>query len=221
MFVIRKIPMMTAMLVCIGGSSGVAASVIHDGIEFPGGNASFADAYQDVIVGDPAPTAGNFDPNAALGAPDGSAYSLGQGGYMTLQFTDNSLTGSNDDAADLHIFEDGPLLEDTFVWISQDANDWLSLDKVEGSTSSIDIDPFLSGAGIDPFTQFSYVRLQDDPNENTGHVTYAGADIDAVGAITSAAPVEPDPVASVPEPGTLGLCAAGLLGLWGRRRFAA
>lgn len=216
MTVSRKVPLMAAMLVCIGASPGVLASVIYDGIEFPGGDGSFADAYQDVVPGNPGPTLGNFDPNAALGPPDNGAYSLGQGGSMTLRFTDNSLTGSNDNAADLHIFEVGPLVEDTFVWISQDANDWLSLDKVQGATSSIDIDPFLAGGGLDPFTRFSYVRLQDDPNENTSNVTYAGADIDAVGAITSA-----PPVASVPEPGTLGLCAAGLLGIWGRKRFSA
>lgn len=219
--VIRKLTMLSALLVCVGVSPSVLASVVYDGIEFPGGDASFADQYQDDIVGDPAPTAGNFDPEETLGAPDGSAYSLGQGGYITLEFTDNSLTGSGDGEDDLHIFEVGPLVEDTFVWISTDANQWLSLDKVDGSTSSIDIDPFLESAGVDPFTQFSYVKLQDDPNENTSNVTYAGADIDAVGAITSAPPVDPEPVTSVPEPGTLGLCAAGLLGLWGRRRFVA
>lgn len=189
-----------------------AAPVTYDGITFPDGDVSFADDYRDVVVGDPAPTAGNFDPAASLGAPDNSAYSLGQGGFMTLEFTDNSLTGSGDDRADLHIFEVGPLVEDTFVWISTDNENFISLDKVTGSTSSIDIDPYLLDAGIDPFTQFSYVRLQDDPNENTSNVTYAGADIDAVGAITSA-----PPVTSVPGPGSLGLIFGGLIALGARR----
>ncbi|WP_341938212.1 PEP-CTERM sorting domain-containing protein [Marinimicrobium sp. C2-29] len=189
-----------------------AATVTYDGITFPDGDVSFADDYRDVVVGDPAPTAGNFDPAATIGAPDGSAYSLGQGGYVTLEFTDNSLTGSGDDSADLHIFEVGPLVEDTFVWISTDNENFISLDKVFGSTSSIDIDPYLLDAGIDPFTQFSYVRLQDDPNENTSNVTYAGADIDAVGAITSA-----PPVTSVPGPGSLGLIFGGLFALGARR----
>ncbi|PWG63461.1 hypothetical protein DEM34_07810 [Spiribacter halobius] len=148
-----------------------------------------------------------------MGPPnDGeAAYSLGQGGFITYRFTDNSLTGSDSDQADLHIFEVGPLVEDTFVWISDDNENFLSVGSVTGSTSSIDIDPFLADAGIDPFTQFSYVRLQDDPNENTSNVTYAGADIDAVGAISSAAPV-PDN-GTVPLPGTAPLLAMGMLGL--------
>ncbi|WP_051235278.1 hypothetical protein [Marinimicrobium agarilyticum] len=195
--------------------SASAGPVTYDGITFPDGDVSFADAYLDIELGTPEPTAGNFDPAASLGAPDNGAYSLGQGGFMTLRFTDNSLTGSGDSTPDLHIFEVGPLVEDTFVWISQDNESFLSLGKVFGATSSIDIDAYLGAAGIDPFTRFSYVRLQDDPNENTSNVTYAGADIDAVGAITSASPV------SVPGPGTLGLLFGGLVALGARRRLSA
>ncbi len=191
-----------------------AAPVTYDDITFPEGDISFADEYLDVDLGTPAPTVGNFDPAATTGAPNGTAYSLGQGGFITLEFTDNSLTGSGDSSDDLHIFEVGPLLEDTFVWISTDNENFLSLNKVFGSTSSIDIDPFLLDAGLNPFTQFSYVRLQDDPTENLSDTRYAGADIDAVGAITSA-----PPVTSVPGPGSLGLIFGGLFALGARRIF--
>lgn len=197
-----------------------AMPTTYDGITFPGGDASFADALIDLTFGTPAPTNPNFtDGTAALGPPDypgnpAGSVSLGAGGTITLQFTDNSLTGSDSDDNDLHIFEIGPDIEDTDVWISTDGSDFLSVGRVTGSTSSIDIDPFLAIGGLSPFTQFSYVRLQDVAELDGTSGSTVGADIDAVGAITSAPPVD------VPEPTSLGLFGLGVavLGFAARRK---
>ena len=213
-----RTPLITAsalFMLCTTAAS--AASVTYDGITFPAGDVSFADQLIDLTFGSPAPTDPNYmDGDRALGAPDYSgaigSVSLGSGGRLTLRFADNSLSGSGTSDSDLHIFEVGPAVEDTFVEISMDGLEFLSVGKVFGSTSSIDIDPFLIDEGIDPFTRFSFVRLTDDPNEGGRSGATVGADIDAVGAISSAPPV-------VPLPASLPLLAAGLGALFGVRRF--
>lgn len=159
------------------------------GIDFPNGSISFADkvvSYEPSFGKGSPPTGKWLDSNQAIGIPDytggGSgdgAVSLGGGGRITLQFVNNALTGSNDDTPDLHIFEVGPATEDTFVEISKDGINFFSIGKVYGSTSSIDIDSF----GFTSTDFFYYVRLTDDSSKSgTGSV---GADIDAVGAISS------------------------------------
>ncbi|QIE55220.1 PEP-CTERM sorting domain-containing protein [Pikeienuella piscinae] len=185
------------------------AATTYDGIVFENGDVSFADAVVSFTPGTPPATDANYtDPLAAVGAPDyatpNGSVSLGRGGELVLRFTDNSLTGSGDSAADLHIFEIGPDVEDTFVSISQNGVDFFSVGSVGGSTSSIDIDPFLFDLGLDAFTQFSFVRLIDDPNEGGASGSTVGADIDAVGAISSSAPVSTIPV---PASGLLMLSA--------------
>ncbi|RKX40600.1 MAG: PEP-CTERM sorting domain-containing protein [Verrucomicrobia bacterium] len=190
---------------------------IFGGIEFPKGALSFADevvSYDPTFSGYSAPTGPNFiDPSAALGVPNYSgggngtgAVALGAGGRIVLKFADNKLTGSDSSAPDLHIFEIGADVEDTFVEISADGIIWHSVGKVFGATSSIDIDAF----GFGTSSEFSYVRLMDDPNQGgvtTGYAT--GADIDAVGAIST-----------IPEPSStamIGLVSG--LGLFIRRKF--
>lgn len=179
-----------------------------------------------MISFDPAFSSGNVpalpfsDATEAIGAPDFTPaqgdlgfVSLGAGGIIILQFTDNYLTGSDSPALDLHIFEIGPDVEDTFVAISKDGNQWFEIGKVFGATSSIDIDLF--GFGSQDF--FSYVRLTDDPSERQTVGRTVGADIDAVGAITT---VRRN---SVPDSGSsallLGLTLLGVVGL--RLRLAA
>ena len=205
-------------LVVMGVSQ--ARAEMFGGIDFPQGAASFVDvviSYEPSFGGGPEPTHGNFvDPTSALGPPDHSggsrgtgAVSLGKGGRITLKFTDNLLTGSDDNSPDLHIFEVGPDVEDTFVEISKDGNTWFAIGKVFGSTSSIDIDTF--GYGLTD--QFSFVRLRDDPNEGNSTGDTVGADIDAVGAI--ATEIIPEPSALV----LLGISAVGfLVYAWRRRR---
>jgi len=192
------------------------ATIYHD-VEFPDGAVSFADevvAYNPAYDGNTGPDITYQDPTKALGipdypeGPDPEYVSLGDGGFITLRFTDNSLTGSDDDGLDLWIFEIGPDVEDTAVEISKNGITWFSVGEVGGSTSGIDIDAF----GWDSSDQFSYVRLTDDPFEGQqGSGGTIGADIDAVGAISSAAPV-------IPIPAAVWLFGSGLISLIGLAR---
>jgi len=194
---------------------------IQGGTDFPQGAVSFADvveSYSPPVAGPSAPHQGSFN---ALGLPNYvgvnscasqaacTFVSLGAGGSIVVRFVNNLLTGSNSDAADLWIFEVGPAIEDTFVDISTDGITWNPVGKVTGSTAGVDIDFFGFGSG----SSFAYVRLTDDLNEGgTGSGGTAGADIDAVGAISTIR------VDVVPEPATLGLLGLGLLALVRVRR---
>jgi len=179
------------------------------GVEFPQGVSSFADAVKsyDPVVAATGPTAPNSIPALSIGAPDynggtGEYVSLGDGGSITLQFVDNRLTGSGSNAFDLWIFEVGPDVEDTFVEISMDGINYTAVGKVFGATSGIDIDAF----GFDQSDLFRFVRLTDDGSEGQQAGASVGADIDAVGAISSV--VAPPP--AIPEPETYALMLAGL-----------
>ena len=198
----------------IGLSQGAWAVPIG-GVEFPDGAISFADAVvsytQGTNVG-----AGWDDPNAALGIPDfgpaNTAVSLGVGGVLILQFTDNSLTTSGDATPDLHVFEIGGVIELMNIQISTDNVTYIDLGDLLGQPTSIDIDAV---AGVVAGTFYSFVKISDIPPNQSGS-PFGEADIDAVGAISSAPPV------GVPEPSILALLGAGLLGLgFMRRRRAA
>ena len=176
------------------------------GINFPDGIVSFADEiirYEPLYSGGPAPTE-NLITEYALGAPEGLAtnkcLSLGSGGLVELLFVNNELINSGDDTADLHIFEIGSDVEDTFVAIRPtattasllgdsvlldiDQDGYYEIGKVYGSTSSIDIDSIFPG--FEPGTlHFDAVQLIDDKNEGNSTGATVGADIDAVGAIGS------------------------------------
>jgi hypothetical protein len=192
---------------------------VFGGIDFPDGASSFADA---VIQWDASHSGGAVptEPNAiipgdTLGPPDfppggsvgdAGALALGSGGLLEVLFTDNLLTTSGDASHDLHIFEVGPDVEDTFVAIrptadtllllnpAGDANNdgFFEIGKVFGSTSSIDIDSVFVGFGAGQL-RFDAVQLIDDPNEGNTTGSTVGADIDAVGAIAS--------TEMIPEPG--------------------
>jgi hypothetical protein len=207
-------------------SFGVAAGAhaefignVQGGTDFPQGAISFADAvigYAPGMVGT-GPTEPHRGAFNALGLPnyawDNSCasqaectfVSLGDGGSITLRFTDNLLTGSGNNQKDLWIFEVGPDIEDTFVEISKNGVDWTPVGKVFGSTAGIDIDAY----GFGTADQFAYVRLTDDTLLDGQSGATVGADIDAVGAIST--------VPAVPEPETWAMLLAGL-GLFG---FAA
>ncbi len=201
-----------------------ATAVLIGGVEFPAGAVSFADSiisYEPLFGGGPAPSAANSEPSNALGIPEvpgntsiGACsgdplacpfVSLGSGGRLTLQFTDNLLTGSDDSDLDLWIFEVGPDVEDTFVEISADGAIWFAVGSVFGTTSGIDIDAF----GFDSTDTFGFVRLRDDPDEGSQGGASVGADIDAVGAIST--------IQTAPEPGAFALVALGLAAVGYRR----
>ena len=183
-------------ILCAGCALPLSAEE-YDGIEFPEGPRSFADevvSYEPGHSGGAIPTDPDFiDPSSALGPPDyvrgsSNSVSLGAGGRIVLKFTNNKLTGSDDDTPDLHIFEIGPDVEDTFVGISKDGIAWHEIGKVSGATSSIDIDSL----GFSSSDKFEFVRLTDDPEEGEKTGDTVGADIDAVGAIATS-PVQHTP----------------------------
>ncbi len=206
-------------LACVGLLFSMSASAeLFHGVEFPDGVASFADifvSYDPAFGGGAVPSAAFQDASQALGAPnfpegaDPEYVSLGAGGRIVLRFTNNSLTGSDNPDLDLWIFEIGPDVEDTFVDISKDGATWFSVGAVTGSTRGVDIDAF----GFSTSDFFSFVRLTDNKALDATSGVTVGADIDAVGAISSA-----PPVSTVPEPATLLLLATGLAAVALRRR---
>ena len=158
----------------------------YKGIEFPNGSKSFAD---EVVLYLPSSSV-SFpynDPNGALGvpdAPDPHGTSLGNEGILIVKFTDNFLTTSGDGVPDLWIFEGGEELEGTAVEISSDGVDWISVGSTAGGIAGIDIDAYI-GSGVLLDQEYYYVKIIDLlPSQSTG--IYEGADIDAIGAKSSA-----------------------------------
>jgi hypothetical protein len=203
-------------------------NILGINVDFPAGAVSFADVLVDFspgIIFDPArgldiPLAPFLDGSNVLGAPDMTLAqsltcfdgtpsaedctfaSLGSLGSLTVQFTDNLLTGDGTANADLWIFEAGPA-DLTFVDISADGLDWIAVGTIDGYTG-VDIDAFGVGIG----DAFAFVRLRDAPGgQSTGETL--GADIDAIGAISTVSPV--------PLPASGALLLSAVLGTAGRR----
>ena len=156
-------------------------------ILFPIANCAnpFADvvASYDPVIQNGEPLAVHRIFSRAVGAPDGSGVSLGDGGSITFEFTDNALTLSGDSAPDLRIVENGPDVEDTFVEFSEDGVVWLSAGSVGGSTSELDLDQPIFG--FSPDDEFFFVRLTDDPDKDAQTGAAVGADIDGIEALSS------------------------------------
>lgn len=148
----------------------------------PLGALSFADRLVSFTPGAKPSKAPFNNGAAALGEPDyvrtssPDFISIGCDGELTLQFTDNVLT----DVAgmDLYVFEVGPAVEKTRLYISGNGSDWIDIGVIEGARADIDIAPFVA-----PGESFSYVRLVNAGTTCGGK--HSGADIDAVAAVGS------------------------------------
>ncbi len=172
-----------------GSAKGTTKS--YNGIKFPLGDKSFADR---VVVFKPGQGTGERDGSAAVGPPDGGKgtgpssigakgdVSLGRGGSIVLEFTDNYLVDVK--GLDLYVYEFGPDVEPFKVEISKDGLNWINLGTVRGQPTGLDIHNKVA-----PGDKFSYVRITDaNPyiprdSKTIGKPQYVGADIDAVGAI--------------------------------------
>src|SRR5690606_12259371 len=148
----------------------------------PLGKISFADHVVDFKVGTPAATREFLNPEEALGEPNYIHYrvpryvSLGCGGQLTLEFTDNGFV--NMEGPDLYVWEVGPSEESFQFEISKDGKNWLDLGIIEGGKSYIDIESVVT----DIRDVFYFVRITDQKEICTRNTP--GADIDAVETIS-------------------------------------
>ncbi|MFO7560669.1 MAG: REJ domain-containing protein [Desulfobacterales bacterium] len=223
---LHKIKLIFFCLLLVAGTVNTAFAETYlftmDGKEVEIDTTSFADRVESFTAG--ANTALPYsDPQYSLGIPDYSgsvpldpyeAVSLGDGGELVLEFTDNALTTSGDDTADLWVFEVGYYHEGTEVSISKDGVNWIPIGSIWGGTYGVDIDAYL-GNGVELWEQYYFVKLTD-LNEGKSDSPYAGADIDAVAAISNEILIDSHtPVAvtgpdqTVPEGDTVTLHATG------------
>ena len=134
------------------------------------------------------------DPNAALHMPGhrslygSSTVSLGNGGSLTLAFTDNVLRDGP--GPDLVVWEMGVAEETVEVSVSESGERFVSLGVTASQHHAFD----LAGLG-QPDAAYRYVQLRDviEPGDPTHPRGSAGADIDAVLAINGA-PAPPRPL---------------------------
>lgn len=141
----------------------------------------------------------NTDSSNAIGMPDGPSVSLGNGGYVTLLFTNNTLTNSGNEDPDLFVFEVGPLVEASTIELrpqdeatetiliaagieDQDGDGFYEFGGISGSTASVDIDAFFDdiAAGSVFFDAIKVIDVPDNCSTSS-----PGADIDAVCALSS------------------------------------
>ena len=166
-------------------------------VTFTSGTRSFTDdvvSYLPRFSGGLAPTSGYEIPTNALGAPnynpnkidiaDRGIVSLGNGGRLTVSFTNNVLTLSGDSSPDLAVFVVGTI-ERVRVEVSRDNVSYIAVGEVNGITHSIDLDAIFGPSFNIQTDGFRYVRLTDVFNEGATTGIDVGADIDAVGAIST------------------------------------
>jgi outer membrane protein OmpA-like peptidoglycan-associated protein len=160
-------------------------------VNFPLGDASFADEIVDFKIGAPPPSAATggrwSDPRLALSPPDyidentdrrkPTAVTLGCGGTLIIRLADNALVDVP--GPDLYVFEVGPAIEATSLSISPDGRVWTPVGNIGGGTAQVDV-----SKAVVPGELYRYVRLTDLKTSCGGD--FPGADIDAVGAIGSA-----------------------------------
>ncbi|MEM7301147.1 MAG: OmpA family protein [Pseudomonadota bacterium] len=193
-FVFTQRLFVSLFLLLAGATTAIAQPITltdyrGNAIEFPQGTQSFADSILFARVGSPSPVELKV-PSAALGLPDWNvpdtqrsnfpnlAYSLGCRGKLALQFEDNALIDV--EGPDLFVFEVGANVEPAMIYVSNDGTKWESVGRIGGAFSTVDLaDHNLQSRS------YRYVMIEDAGGTCTGITP--GADIDAVGAIGSAA----------------------------------
>lgn len=154
----------------------------HGGSIFlPMGDLSFADKVVEFKRGDPDAITEACDSTLALHTPDFAGVaenftSLGCGGSLTVQFTDNALV--NIPGPDLFVFEVGKYIETTQLYVSTNGSNWINVGAISGGVTAVDI-----GDSVKPGEIFNYVKLVDLMTDCKG--SWPGADIDAIAAIGS------------------------------------
>ena len=167
---------------------------VKAGVDFPLGPRSFADRVVSYSPGSQVEAPYNV-PENALGVPGGYV-SLGWGGMLVVEFTDNMLIDQAEveEGLDLYIYGIGSSVEPFEVFISQDGTSWISLGEVRGHPRGIDIAGY-----VEPGGAYRFVKLVDSDTRMSSSPS-GGADIDAIGAIGSVEKrspeitVRPDPI---------------------------
>ncbi len=182
-------------LVCTLLFGNPALAKLYGSVEVPAGRAGFADVLL-TYTNTPGVGSGYDVGTNALGPPDhGSTLgyvSMGNGGVLVMQFTDNYVTTSGDSSNDIWVFEISGVAEGTSVDISTDGVSWINVGQSNGS-SGVDIDDDI-GNGVVAGEKYTFIRLTDTLPSQSSSPT-EGADIDAVASLANVAP-SPVPEAS-------------------------
>jgi len=169
-------------------------SAKHTRIYFPSGADSFADEVVDYKVGKKKPPHLWENADASLGAPNFKDYEgdrlsrhpsfagLGALGSITLRFVDNAIVDGN--GPDLYIFEPLENSSSVKVEVSRDGKTWIDLGPDTMTNSEIDIADKGGKNAI-----YNFVRITDHTKSPDPADQWPGADIDAVGALNSAAKI--------------------------------
>lgn len=134
-------------------------------------------------TGDPITDASRTNPNNSLGSPDGNFFSLGDGGWLTIEFT---TPVNNVDGDDLSFHEvtngrDSYPEERAQVEVSADGSTWFNLGEISNQSGGdgvayLDFD----STGLD---QVSFVRLTDATDFSIHNDEADGYDVDAIDAV--------------------------------------
>jgi hypothetical protein len=161
---------------------GYTEPLTYNDVRFNQGERAFADRVAGFRAGEGTKDGYN-NPNNSLGRPDNDRSkpkaftALGHEGVLVVGFSNVWLVDGQ--GPDLYVFEIGPMIEPFRVEISSDGGSWIDLGVVRGQPSTLDI----AGRGA-PGQKYSLVRITDAGSHMSGS-PYAGADIDAVGAINA------------------------------------